>query len=442
MVGSRTKASWHTKKEKMRVFKFGGASVKDAAAVINVGRIIKSFEGEKLVVVISAMGKMTNKLEQLLEIWLEDGAYKETLSEIIDYHQDIWAGLSVSKEPPQSLRETFELLRQRLKGRPTGSYDFEYDQMVSFGEIISTVLVAEYLNQTGVASEWLDVRNVIKTDSSYRKAKVDWVRSKSAAHILEGYLNQDKVDVLVTQGFIGMSHLGTTTTLGREGSDFSAAILANLVDAEAMAIWKDAPGMMNADPKFFNNVKRLERLSYKEAAELSYFGASIIHPNTIKPLRNKHIPLYVRSFLDPSSPGTVIHEDASFDRTLPSYIFKANQALISISSREFSFMEENYLRDIFEFFASNKITINLMQNSALNFSVSIDDDERKLECIMDGLGPAFEVRYNRGVKLLTIRNKDDQTAQALMAGHEVLIEQRTRNTLRVVMRELQENSEQ
>lgn len=421
----------------MRVFKFGGASVKSAEAVRNLEGILSQYAGEKLVVVVSAMGKMTNKLEQIVECYKNQEDWNVHFDEFERFHTEIveeLGGLNLGAQAQmvQFLGE----LRSLLKEEPSQNPKLDYDRIVSFGELLSTTIVHGYLEKSNDRVEWLDVRNVIITDRDHGRADVDWDRSMRGAGLLDHHLNEGETDILVTQGFIGSSTLGNTTTLGREGSDFSAAILGYLCDAQDVTIWKDVAGMLNADPKWFNNTVVLEEVSYREALELSYYGASVIHPKTIKPLQNKEIPLYVKSFLDPSAPGTTIHSKVADAKPVPSYIFKPDQVLISISPKDFSFIVEENLSEIFQLMSDVGIHINLMQNSALNFSVVVDNDANKLKQLTELLSHLFSVKYNTGLKLFTVRHYDRATVDQLSKGHEKLLEQKSRHTLHMALREM------
>jgi aspartate kinase len=420
----------------MKVFKFGGASVRSAASVENVGRILARYSNDKLVVVVSAMGKMTNRFEDLLRAWHGGEDTGNILSEIEVYHYDIAKALFPDPTARCFVRmkDLFDEIREMIGQKPSADFNFDYDQLVCFGEVLSTVIVFEYIHSKGFKAEWVDVRNIIKTDNRQREANVDWVKSAKGAEILASHLSEEHVNILVTQGFVGGSALGNTSTLGREGSDYSAAIIAYLANAESVTIWKDVPGMLNADPKWFKNTVKLDRISYREAIELAYYGASVIHPKTIKPLQNKNIPLYVKSFEDPKAPGTVIQESMDYDKLVPSYIFKANQQLVSISPRDFSFIMEENLSEIFATLSEIGIRINLMQNSAINFSICVDQDPEKLERLRTVLAKKYEVKYNTDVELLTIRHNDPNILRQLTLDYQILVEQRTRSTVRMVLR--------
>lgn len=421
--------------KKLVVHKFGGASVKDAEAVRNVASILKERSDEKMIVVVSAMGKMTNHLEKIHEARMEGASHTDLLEEFNSFHGDICSELF--DEIPERISSTLEELSELLKEEASDQWNFEYDRVVSYGELVSTQIVETYLSGE-FSSEWMDVRNVIITDGKHRNASVDWDRSAISSKVMENHLEQADVDVLVTQGFIARSGIGNTTTLGREGSDYSGAILAYLTNAEALIIWKDVPGMLNADPKWFNNTVVLPQISYREAIELSYYGASVIHPKTIKPLQNKEIPLHVKSFVEPASSGTLIDANSEYDQDVASYIFRSGQTLVSISPKDFSFIVEENLRDIFHVLSDLGLRINLMQNSAISFSIVMDTNEGLRERLMNLLGAQYKVRYNDELELLTIRHYDKSIMDQLTAGYEVLLEQKSRETIRMAMRKVED----
>jgi aspartate kinase len=316
---------------------------------------------------------------------------------------------------------------------PMDHYDFIYDQDVSFGEIISTKIVSAFLQDNGIANTWLDARKLVQTDNTYREAKVNWaVTEERISDVVSTTDNNKKI--YLTQGFIGHTEEGLTTTLGREGSDFTAGIFAYCLDAEDVTIWKDVPGMLNADPKWFEETEKLDEISYREAIELAYYGASVIHPKTIKPLQNKQIPLLVKSFLDPESEGTIIQASNRSDQLITSYIFKRDQILLSVSPKDFSFIVEHNLRDIFNAFHEHRVKINLMQNSAISFSACAGGDQVRIDALIEDLSSDFAVKYNSGVELLTIRHYDQETIARLTKGKEILVIQRSRQTARIVMK--------
>lgn len=417
----------------MKVFKFGGASVKDAAGVRNVVSVLKHFALDDLVVVVSAMGKTTNALEAVVWGYCNGIAVTDKVAALRASHLAILA--EVAPDDVAAAAELilhFDKLATTLKREPSGIVDREYDAIVSQGEIWSTLIVSAHLKHAGIANTWLDARTVVRTDDTYRSARIDWALSeRRSGDVLSAVTANPKR--IVTQGFIGFNTEGETTTLGREGSDFSAAIFAYLLDAESVTIWKDVPGMFNADPKLFPDTKLLSHISYREAIELSYFGASVIHPRTLQPLQKKHIPLYVRSFVDLNAPGSTIDDRSENDSLIPSFIVKPNQLLISITPRDLSFIVEENLSAIFKLFADKSVRIDLMQNSALAFSVAVDDGPRTRELIEE-LRKDYEVRYNDGCELVTVRHFDDATLAKLTDGKEVLIEQRSRNTARFVVK--------
>lgn len=419
----------------MKVFKFGGASVKDASAVKNAGEILKQFDGEKLIVVISAMGKTTNGLEKVVNAcYNKTGDALVILEEIKSFHDKIMNELFENNqhEVYQKVNNLFVEIEWVIEDEPRG-YDFIYDQIVSFGELISTTIVSAWLNENGINNSWLDIRDCLLTDNNYREAKVDWKQSEALFNEKISGLLKTK-SIIITQGFIGNTSENFTTTLGREGSDYTAAIIAHIMNAESVTIWKDVPGVLNADPKFFNDAQKLEQLSYLDAIELAYYGASVIHPKTIKPLENKNIPLHVRSFLQPTAKGTTIGKDLQTKPLVPSFIFKTNQVLISIAAKDFSFIAEENLSSIFGTFAEIGIKLNLMQNSAISFSVCIDDDQFKVPKLIERLKEDYRVRYNSDLQLYTIRHYYPSTIETLSAGRDILLEQRSRNTAQLVMK--------
>lgn len=420
----------------IKVFKFGGASVKDADSVRNVLKVLELFRGEKIAVVISAMGKMTNALEKLLHAYYYGtDLIEQEFNTIRDYHLKIMGDLFPDKshEIYSDVEETLGYLKSWLDNPHSDNYDYEYDQIVSIGEIISTQIVSAYLNTQGMQNVWVDARTIIRTDNTYRDARIDWDKT---SELVRGAMKFHKERIYVTQGFIGSTAENIATTLGREGSDFSAAILAWCLDAERVTIWKDVPGVLNADPKYFDNTIKLDQLSYHDAIELAYYGASVIHPKTIKPLQNKKIPLWVKSFVDPKEKGTVIQSDRD-GLTVPSFIFKMDQVLVTIAARDFSFIAEQNLSDIFHELSRLRIKINLMENTALSFSICADWDERKIPELIKSLEDEFMVKYNRGLELVTIRHYDQQTIDRVTVNKEILLEEKTRYTVQMVMRDIE-----
>jgi aspartate kinase len=417
----------------MRIFKFGGASVKDASAVKNVLSILDIYRGEKLVVVISAMGKTTNGLELVHDARFHGKSYREELQKIRQYHTDIAHELFAEQTTlPAALENQFDALNEALTEPCTANYDQEYDKVVGYGELLSTALVFSFLQQQGLSVAWADARQVVRTDSRHRDARVNWDHSKASSNVLLELL--EKKDIIIIQGYIGSAPGGVATTLGREGSDFTAAIMAYLLDARDVTIWKDVPGMLNADPKWFSNTVKLDKISFREAIELAYYGASVIHPKTIKPLQNKGIPLYIKSFIHPKQDGTVIQESGDYDNLVPSYIFKPNQVLVSFTPKDFSFVVEDNLREIFEEITRLGIRISLMENSAISFSIVTDKDSYKLDQLFEKMKSRYQVKYNENLTLITIRHWDDKTLEMLTAGKEILLEQKSRQTVRMIVR--------
>ncbi|MEX2482982.1 MAG: aspartate kinase [Brumimicrobium sp.] len=422
----------------MKVFKFGGASVRDVDAVKNVKTIIDRFQGEKLVVVISAMGKTTNALENVVHALYEKDydTFRALIQERKKFHLDILAELFEDNVNPifNEVKTIFNDLGNRTHLNIAENYDFEYDQIVSLGEIVSTKIVSAYLEEKNNDVIWADARTLVRTNHNYRAADVDWEKTEELIHNF--VVSNDQKNVVITQGFLGHTDENFTTTLGREGSDFTAGIFAYCTNAESVTIWKDVPGMLNADPKWFDNTVKLEKISFKEAIELAYYGASVIHPKTIKPLQNKGIPLFVRSFIDPESEGTIIQNSTENDHLIPSFIFKINQVLLSITPKDFSFIVEENLSDIFAKLALAGGHINIMQNSAVSFTVCLDIDTIRLNKLIELLEDDYIVKYNRDLELVTIRHYDQETIDRVTGEKEILMEQKTRQTARIVMKSL------
>lgn len=420
----------------MQVFKFGGASVKDADSVKNVASILKKHADRSTIVVISAMGKTTNKLEQLVNAYFyKDGDIETILSELKTYHLSILNQLIPNKANTiyNDIENVFVELLWALEEEPSSTYNYHYDQLVSQGEVLATKIVSAYLNEVEIKNKWIDARGFIQTDNSYREGKVDYELSQ---HLVTTELLSifNSYNIIITQGFIGGTSENYTTTLGREGSDYTAALLAYFTDAKQVIIWKDVPGVLNADPKYFKNAKKIDELNYHDAIELTYYGASVIHPKTIKPLQNKNIPLFVKSFINPQEAGTII-KDSDKRSSATSYIFKVNQILLSIQPKDFSFIAEDNLSNIFTLFSKYNVHVNMMQNSAISFSVCTDYDEHKIEPLLKDLQQQFKVLYNKDVELMTVRNYDQDIIANLTENKLVIIEQRSRNTLQMVMKE-------
>lgn len=414
----------------MKVFKFGGASVKDADGVRNLAEIVKT-QGQNVLVVVSAMGKTTNALEDLVRAYVnrQPGDVQTGLATIKAYHNQIIDELALTAEF-SPVHQIVAQLESYLSQKPTGSYDEIYDQIVSLGEVLSTQIIAAYLQQSAIPAQWLDARQLVCTDTTFREGRVDW--DKTSLRINQTVTSSG---VKVTQGFVGQTQNNRTTTLGRDGSDYSAAIFAYCLNAESVTIWKDVPGVLNADPRWFDETILLDRLTYQDAIELAYYGATVIHPKTIKPLQNKGIPLYVRSFLKPDAPGTVI---GNFEQHLstPSFIFKVNQVLISLRPNDFSFIAEDNLSRIFGRFAQIGVKINLMQNTAISFSVVVDNNPDRIPALLDLLKQDFRVSYNDGLELITIRYYDQGTIDRVLVNKKLLLEQKSRYTVQLVVKDL------
>lgn len=418
----------------MKVFKFGGASVKNSEALKNVVEIIRGFE-DRLFIVVSAMDKTTNRLEEVVKHLLgrDTASFEDSIKVVEEFHQTVIEDLELqdSEVLKREFDELFDALRKRYHAPISEHLGFEYDQIVSLGEVLSSKILAQVLITEKVAAQWLDARQMIRTDNHYKEGNVDWDKTTQKIQSIVGQFTEKTC--FVTQGFIGHTSEGFTTTLGREGSDYSAAIFAYALSAQDVTIWKDVPGMLNADPKYFSNTQLLKSISYKEAIELAYFGASVIHPKTVKPLQNKNIKLYIKSFIDPQSEGTLIQQEQTRDQLIPSFIVKKNQILLSISANDFSFINEEALSKVFERFYSNAIKINLMQNSALNFSTLVDADKVDMAQLIAVFKPEFSCKYNENVELLTIRHYTAEIVADLVAGRTILLEQRSRQTARFVL---------
>lgn len=417
-----------------QVYKFGGASVKDADGVKNLADIISHHKPEKLVIVVSAMGKTTNALELLTHSLFEQNNQAETiLNDVKDFHLSIVNQLFDSSHPIYSeLEDNFAELYWAIEETQLKSFDYEYDQIVSQGELISTKIVAAYLNQKGISTTWADARDFIKTDNNYRDAGVDWIETEMLVNeTIQPEFEKGKI--VLTQGFIGSTSENFNTTLGREGSDYSAAILAYCLNADKVTIWKDVAGVLNADPKKYSEAELLSQLSFQDAVEMAFFGASVIHPKTIKPLQNKDIPLFVRSFIDSSAAGTSIGETTTGTH-LPCYIIKENQYLLSITPKDFSFVVDEHLSRIFAILSEHKAKTNQMINSALSFSICININQNHWEGLLNELKQHFKVKFNTNCTLLTIRNYAQAKLDFWLNGKEILLEQRTRTVAQYVVK--------
>ena len=418
----------------MLVFKFGGASVKNADAVRNIVGILKEHKGD-IIVVISAMGKTTNNLERIIDHYVNrdiEGLDKE-LETLKSFHSEIINDLfddrshAVHKEVDALLKE----LEREIGKEPSLSFDHDYDQIICYGELLSTKIIANYLISQGINAEWKDVRFSVKTNNAYREARVNWEMTKEQ---VPEHFKFGKNRILVTQGFLGSTLDNITTTLGREGSDYTGAILAHVLKAKKLVIWKDVPGVLNADPKWFDDTVLLDELSYRDAIELAYYGASVIHPKTIKPLQNKNINLHVKSFKNPDAAGTLI-SNVDYEKLVPSFIFKMDQVLIRILPKDFSFIAEDHLQTIFGILSTNRVKINLMQNSALKFMICVNNDKRKVPAIVEELEENFKVSYETGLELITIRYFDESTIERVMINKDLILEYRDEKNIQLVVRD-------
>jgi aspartate kinase len=421
---------------KVKVFKFGGASIKDVAAIKNVGSILKRYPADKLLIVVSAMGKTTNALEKVLEAYAaQNGKEFEYFEAIKAEHQELLEALfPKDHEIFAALNDTFIEIEWVIEEPPQDDYDYLYDQIVSIGEMVSSKIIAAYLNLEGLSTQWLDARDVIQTDNTYRDGKVNWEETnKRAMEVVPPLFS--KSNFVLTQGFIGGTSENFTTTLGREGSDYSAAIFSYSLDAESMSIWKDVPGILTGDPRLFDDVTKIDRLSYKEAIEMTYYGAKVIHPKTIKPIQNKNIPLYVKSFEDPEAAGTIISEEADISYP-PVVVVESVQVLLHISTRDFSFVAEHHLSHLFQLFAKHRIKINMMQNMAISFSVCVTDNPRRLADLLKELHENYNVRKDENLELITIRHYKEEVINSLLQGKVILFEERIRETVQMVVRDV------
>ena len=415
----------------MRIYKFGGASVKDADGVKNLIIILNYLGSEKTLIVVSAMGKTTNSLELVVKNYFENKEELQySLNEVFNFHNKILEGLfNDNKEQIfYDVKEVFENLRIFLKRNKSPDYSFVYDQVVSFGEILSTKIINSYLNYSNIKCNWIDARELIKTDSKYRDANLNWEITK---HSISKNINIKLLNI--TQGFIASDSNNFSTTLGREGSDYTAAIFAYCLNAESVTIWKDVPGVLNADPRVFKKPQLLNQISYTEAIELAFYGASVIHPKTLQPLQKKEIPLYVKSFLNPSGNGTSISRGTKIDPLIPCFIVQRNLNLLKLSSLDFSFIVEDNISDIFQILHENKMKVDLIQNSAISFSVCVYDKYSRLKELLSILKATFKVECTENVSLFTIRHFNENSSKEILKNNTLLLEQRTNETLQLVV---------
>lgn len=417
----------------MKIFKFGGASIKDAEGVKNIYNLLQTVGYQEVLIVVSAMGKMTNALEIVVKNYVEQGKeLAENLQEIKKYHNQVIIDLFEDENHSvfAEINNTFQELESFLQQNKSPNYNFIYDQVVSFGELISTKIISSYFNYRGLTNQWLDVRNYIKTDSNYRDAQVLW--DDTFKNIQRGGTQKT---LYITQGFLGSDEHNFTTTLGREGSDYTAAIFGYCLNAESVTIWKDVPGVLNADPRYFENAVLLQQISYKEAIELAFYGASVIHPKTLQPLQRKEIPLYVKSFLNPSQAGTKVFKGADLVPQTSCFIVKKNQLLVSVSSLDFSFIMEENISEIFALLHKYKLKVHLIQNSAISFSVCLDDKFDNFQTLIKQLKKKYDVSYNENVSLYTIRHYTTEAQEMVEKNKTVLIKQNSRGTMQIVTKE-------
>jgi aspartate kinase len=416
----------------MIVYKFGGASVRDAAGIRNLCDLVMK-EEERLVVVVSAFGKTTNALEEVHRLWQTgDAGYKKKIGGLAGYHTSVISDLFGSgSETAGKINASVSELLSRLENTGTGDCDHDYDMIVSMGEIWSTIVVEAWLRSWGLNSQWWDIRKLLVTDGRHRDAGIEW--EESQRRINSVFRNSD-ADVCVTQGFIGATAGGEVTTLGREGSDYTAALIGNMLDAEKVVVWKDVPGIMSADPRWLDTAETLSNISYNEAVEMTFSGAKVIHPNTIKPLHNKKIPMHVRSFIDHDAPGTVISEESTPGQARPVYVRKEDQILISVLPKDLSFVMGENLADVFHLFSENGVKVNMVQAGAVSINVCADNEEPKIGRVLEKLRRDYTILFNEGAEMLTVRHYDGASFQRITEGMEVLISQTTRNDLRIVAR--------
>jgi len=414
----------------MQVFKFGGASVKDANAVKNLALVLKKIGYKNTLIVVSAMGKTTNALELVLKNYIDKNTeFQSSLQDVKKYHNQIILDLFENENHPvfNKISTLFNELSSFFKANKSPDYNFIYDQVIGFGELVSTTIISEYLNVIGLKNNWIDVRSQIKTDSYYRSASVNW---KETQQLITSTFNKSVLNI--TQGFLGSDSNNFTTTLGREGSDYTAAIYAYCLNAENVIIWKDVPGVLNADPRYFENAQLLNQISYREAIELAFYGASVIHPKTLQPLQQKEIPLFVKSFLNPEQSGTMVGKGIALKPMIPCFIVKKNQILISLSSLDFSYIVEDNISEIFKLLHAYKMKVDVIQNSAISFSVCVDNIYNNLDKLLLHLKAKFKVTCNENVSLYTIRHYNQNAVKQIEEGKIVLLKQLTQETVQIV----------
>ncbi len=427
----------------MRIFKFGGASVKDAAGVQNLVKVLKHQGVENTTLVVSAMGKTTNAMEEVVTSYLKAKTSKQPTQEVVTkvlapsraFHQQIVKELfnGESSDVMVEVNLLFDEISGFLAWNKSWNKSFVYDQIVGYGELLSTTIISAYLTKEKIENQWIDVRELIKTDQNYRDAKVNWTLTEQQ---IQQHIGQKQNTLFITQGFLGSDQHNFTTTLGREGSDYTAAILAYALNADAVSIWKDVPGVLNADPRYFERTELLNQISYREAIELAFYGATVIHPKTLQPLQRKSIPLIVRSFSDLENPGTKVSHELTLDPMTPCYILKRNQVLLQLATQDFSFMVEEHFSALFKLFAKHRLKVDLIQNSAISFSVCLDNRFEGFQQLLPDLEQEFKVQYHQDVSLYTIRHaNEDSTRTVLQKNDKVLVEQRNGETLQLVVKQ-------
>lgn len=414
----------------MRVYKFGGASVKDAEGVKNLATVLKTTGYDKTLVVVSAMGKTTNAMELVIKNYFENKTeLQSSIHEVIKYHNEILLDLFENERHQVFLtvKSLFDELTVFFKTNKSPDYNYVYDQTIGFGELVSTTIISQYLNEIGLKNNWIDVREFIKTDNYYRRSNVNWEQTQDKISS-----NFDVSKLNITQGFLGSDANNFTTTLGREGSDYTAAIFAYCLNANSVTIWKDVPGVLNADPRYFENAQLLHQISYREAIELAFYGASVIHPKTLQPLQQKEIPLHVKSFINPKADGTCVSKGKALEPEIPCFIVKKNQTLISLSSLDFSYIMEENISEIFSLLHLYKMKVDVIQNSAISFSVCIDNLYNNLEKLLQHLKAKFKVTCHENVSLYTIRHYNDVAIKELEKDKTVLLKQLAQGTVQIV----------
>ena len=416
----------------MKVFKFGGASVKDAEGVRNVASVIQKKGDDNTLVVISAMGKTTNAMENVIKMYFEDKQNLKTAVEfVLDFHLNIISDLFESETHPvkKQVLRLFNELTGFMDWNKSPDYNYVYDQIIGYGELVSTTIVSAYLNEVGVKNTWKDAREVIKTDNYYRTGNVNWALTQELIS-----MQFSNTGLVITQGFLGSDSNNFTTTLGREGSDYTAAIFAFCLNAESVTIWKDVPGVLNADPRAFNDTQLLNTISYREAIELAFYGASVIHPKTLQPLQKKEIPLHVKSFLNPDAKGTKVTKGIGIEPAIPCFIVKKNQVMIALSSLDFSYIVEENISEIFNLLHLHKMKVDVIQNSAISFSVCFDNKYNKLDELLVKLKAKFRVNCYENVSLYTVRHYNDEAVKQIESNKDIVLKQLTQETIQLVAR--------